>query len=83
MAALREGTASVLLRPSLWWPAVSAAARFAAPGWWHRPPFLPVPDDRYWRFRMETAYGDESAHVGPDDLDDALRWAHRAHRRRR
>ena len=31
------------------------------PGWWRRPPFLPVPDAAYWRFRMQTAYGDETA----------------------
>jgi hypothetical protein len=28
-----------------------------APGWWRRPPFLPVPDATYVRYRIETAYG--------------------------
>jgi hypothetical protein len=32
---------------------------------------------------METAYGDERARVGAEDLDDVLRWAHRARARRR
>ena len=35
--------------PASWWPAVSAASRFAPRGWWRRPPFLPAPDVRYWR----------------------------------
>ena len=48
--------------PALWWPTLAArSSRFAPRGWWRRPPFLPVPDERYWRFRMETAYGDEPA----------------------
>jgi hypothetical protein len=78
-AALR----TVLRRPSLWVPALHAAVRFAPTGWWRRPPFLPVPDERYWRFRMETAYGDESAEVDAGDLDEVLRWAHRVRFRRR
>jgi hypothetical protein len=36
---------------------VAEAARLARPGWWHRWPLLPVPDEQLWRFRMETAYG--------------------------
>jgi hypothetical protein len=78
-AALR----TVLAHPSLWAPSLAAAVRFAPTGWWHRRPFLPVPDERYWRFRMETAYGDETASVDADDLADVLRWAHRARVRRR
>jgi len=48
---------ALALRPWLWPAAVSAALRLARPGWWHRWPLLPVPDDALWRFRMETAYG--------------------------
>jgi len=82
-AATRSGIAAVRRHPSLWWPALCAAARFAPRGWWRRAPFLPVPDDRYWRFRMETAYGDESAQVDADDMGEVLRWSHRARARRR
>jgi hypothetical protein len=44
-------------RPWLWPAAVAEAARLARPGWWHRWPLLPVPDEQLWQFRMETAYG--------------------------
>ncbi|HEY8081786.1 MAG TPA: hypothetical protein VIE15_06810 [Acidimicrobiales bacterium] len=81
--AMRVTTAIVLRHPTLWWSAAHAAVRFAPRGWWRHAPFLPVPDERYWRFRMETAYGDERARVGAEDLDDVLRWAHRARARRR
>ena len=40
--------------------------------WYRRPPFLPLPPDEYLRWRMYTAYGDESA-VPP--LRDVLRYA--------
>ncbi len=73
----------VLAHPTLWWPALVAVARFAPRGWWRRPPFLPTPDERYWRFRMETAYGDADAPVDPDDLLEALRWTRRSRRARR
>jgi hypothetical protein len=75
--------ALVAVRPRLWWPAVTTALRFAPRGWWHRPPFLPVPDERYWRFRMETAYGDGGASPDDDDLLVALRWSRRARTPRR
>jgi hypothetical protein len=41
----------------LWPAALAEAMRLARPGWWHRWPLLPVPDEALWRFRMETAYG--------------------------
>jgi len=40
--------------------------------WWTRPPFLPLPDQTYLRWRMLTAYADENA-VPP--LDDVVRFA--------
>jgi hypothetical protein len=40
--------------------------------WWTRPPFLPLPDRTYLRWRMFTAYADENA-VPP--LDDVVRFA--------
>jgi hypothetical protein len=40
--------------------------------WWTRPPFLPLPDRTYLRWRMYTAYADENA-VPP--LDDVVRFA--------
>jgi hypothetical protein len=79
----RSGAAHVLVRPGLWWPGLVIALRFAPRGWWRRAPFTPVPDARYWQFRMETAYGDEDANVPGDELADVLRWARRAGPRRR
>lgn len=40
--------------------------------WYSVPPFLPLPPPEYVRWRMYTAYGDESA-VPP--LEDVLRLA--------
>jgi hypothetical protein len=72
---VRAGVA-VLRRPALWPTAVGQARRLARPGWWRRPPFLPVPDRDYVRFRMQTAYG---SHGTPpaDDLVAYLSWCRR------
>ncbi|HLN15342.1 MAG TPA: hypothetical protein VK277_01200 [Acidimicrobiales bacterium] len=69
---------TVLLRPGLWWVALVALRRLAAPGWWRRWPPLPAPDPHYWRFRLVTAYGSE--HDEPPSTDDVvayLRWCRR------
>ncbi len=60
-------------RPSLWGTAFVQAGRTARPGWWRRPPFVPVPDLRYVRFRLETQYGRQGT-PEPDDLVVYLRW---------
>jgi hypothetical protein len=65
---------AVARHPSLWWVAVRQARRLAAPGWWRRPPFLPLPDRDYLRFRMVTQYGDPEHPPEPDDLVAYLRW---------
>ncbi len=66
---------AVLRHPSLWWIGLRQALVLAAPGWWHRPPFLPLPAPDYLRFRMETAYGGSGAGPPrPDDLVTYLRW---------
>ena len=59
--------------PSLWGVAVTQALRLAAPGWWHRRPFLPVPDADYLRFRLETQYGSERS-PEPADVVTYLHW---------
>ncbi|MDE3064081.1 MAG: hypothetical protein KGJ36_00230 [Acidobacteriota bacterium] len=64
----------VLARP---WRAVTLARagwRLRRNGWWRRAPFLPVPDERYWRFRVTTAMGREGTPT-PRDVVDAARWA--------
>lgn len=65
--ALRHpGLAADLLRVS--W-------RFRARDWWRRPPFLPIPDRDYMRWRMHTAYGDDDAVPPPRDVERYARWA--------
>ena len=61
-------------RPSLWWVAVRQAVVLARPGWWRRPPFLPLPDADYLRFRLVTAYGGDDGAPTPDDVVTYLRW---------
>lgn len=53
----RGSVRALLVRPRLWAVAVRQARRLAPPGWWRRPPHLPVPPPDYLRFRMVTAYG--------------------------
>ena len=51
---------------------VTAAWAFRRRDWWRLPPFLPVPDRTYLRWRMLTAYGDPDA-VPP--IEDVIRFA--------
>lgn len=67
-------------RPALWGRAVAALGRLASPGWWHRRPFLPVPDGRLWAFRMETAYGHPDAEPPIDDVVAYVAWCRRPDR---
>lgn len=75
MTALLGAVAVVLRHPDLWATALRQARLLARPGWWRRPPFLPVPDPDYLRFRLLTAYGgDGTAAPDPSDLVAYLRW---------
>jgi hypothetical protein len=83
-AAASSAARAVALRPRLWRASIGAVRRLARPGWWRRPPFLPVPEGAYWRFRMETAYGKEWAgRPTPRDVVDYLEWCQRARPPRR
>ena len=64
-------------RPGLWATGIRQAARLAAPGWWRRRPFLPVPSGEYLRFRMVTQYGDPAHRPEPGDVLDYLAWCRR------
>ncbi len=72
--------------PGLWFASAGALRRMARSGWWHRPPFLPLPGDSYWRFRLVTAYGgdggDESGRLTPRDVLAYVRWCQRSRPRR-
>ena len=51
------------------------AWRFRARGWYGRFPFLPLPASDYVRWRMYTAYGDETIVPPADDVVRYARWA--------
>jgi hypothetical protein len=72
----------VARRPGLWASALRQAQVLAAPGWWRRKPFLPLPDGDYMRFRLQTAYGGrgDPGSIEPDDVVSYLEWC-RATRR--
>ncbi|MDJ0770222.1 MAG: hypothetical protein QNJ12_15585 [Ilumatobacter sp.] len=70
---IRVGLA-VLRHPSLWATALRQLRRTAAPGWWRRPPFLPLPAGDYLHFRMVTQYGETDRPPDPDDVLDYLAW---------
>ncbi len=65
---------AVARRPSLWAVAVAQVGRLASPGWWRRRPYLPLPDEEYLRFRVQTAYGDPERGPPPGDVISYLRW---------
>jgi hypothetical protein len=66
------------VRPPLAIDLVRVAWRFRSRGWWRRPPFLPLPDREYVRWRMYTAYGDADAVPPAEDLVRYARWAGRS-----
>jgi hypothetical protein len=69
----RQSAVALGRRPSLWPTAARQARRLARPGWWRRPPFLPVPDPEYLRFRLETQYGSDGEPTA-EDLVTYLEW---------
>jgi len=66
---------AIVPHPGLWWSALRQAHLLAGPGWWRRPPFLPLPAPDYLRFRLQTAYGGTGDDPPrPEDLVTYLRW---------
>ena len=63
-----------LLRPRLAVDLLAAAWAFRRRAWWSTPPFLPLPDRAYLRWRMYTAYGDEGAVPPARDVERFARW---------
>jgi hypothetical protein len=43
--------------------------------WWRQRPFLPVPDPRYWEFRLATSLGDPSGSLSAHEAVGAAKWA--------
>jgi hypothetical protein len=66
--------ARAALRPRLGVDLVRTAWVFRRRGWHRRPPFLPLPDATYLRWRMSTAYADEHAVPSAEDVVRFARW---------
>ena len=78
MLRLAGGLAVRSLRhPSLALDLVRVSWRFRNRRWYLRPPFLPVPDREYVRWRMDTAYGSPDAVPSVSDAENYVRWATR------
>lgn len=71
---VRSAAIALARHPGLWPVAVRQAVRLARRGWWRRPPFLPLPDPAYLRFRLQTAYGDTERPPDAHDLVTYLKW---------
>ncbi len=54
---------AVVRRPHLWFTAARQMARAVPSRWWAQPPYVPLPDRAYLRFRLETAYGSATPRV--------------------
>ena len=71
-----KGLSSYLLRHPARVPAVLRAGwRLRAKDWWRRAPFLPLPDQRYWNFRMMTATGSAEGRMSAREVVDAAVWS--------
>ncbi len=68
---------AVMRHPALWAEAVRTAGATARHGWWRRPPFLPLPDKDYVRWRIATAYGSPDGPVEAADVVAYLQWRRR------
>jgi hypothetical protein len=63
-----------IVSPRLALDLIKAAWAFRRRGWWREAPYLPLPDQTYLRWRMYTAYGDESAVPPVIDVIRFARW---------
>lgn len=66
--------ARAFFRPRLALDLLATAWAFRRRHWFRIPPFLPLPDRTYLRWRMYTAYGDEGAVPPAEDVIRFARW---------
>ncbi|HXC24466.1 MAG TPA: hypothetical protein VNU46_01015 [Gemmatimonadaceae bacterium] len=71
MRSLRHPTLALDLLRVTW--------RFRHRRWYQRFPFLPIPDQRYVRWRMYTVYGTPDAVPPARDVERYARWATSTH----
>ena len=74
LALTLQLAARAALRPRLALDLVRTVWAFRRRRWYLQPPFLPLPDSTYLRWRMYTAYGDEAAVPPVDDVIRFARW---------
>lgn len=70
----RELAGRAAINPRLAIDLLRTAWAFRRREWWRKPPFLPVPDRDYLRWRMYTAYGDDDAVPPASDVIGFARW---------
>lgn len=44
-------------------------------GWWRNAPYLPLPDAKYWHFRLVTANGEVSEGPNVEAMVSAAEWS--------
>lgn len=67
-------TARALVNPRLAFDLLRTGWAFRRRDWWRKPPFLPIPDRTYLKWRMYTAYADENAVPPAEDVIRFARW---------
>jgi hypothetical protein len=72
---LREMARYLSRHPSKMPVVTRAGWRLRARQWWRRPPFLPLPGESYWHFRMITATGSTSATLSAHEVVNAATWS--------
>jgi hypothetical protein len=73
-ALLGAAALRALLSPRLAVDLLRTGWAFRRRRWWAAPPFLPLPDTTYLRWRMYTAYGADDAVPPLEDLLRFVRW---------
>jgi len=71
---LARAAARGLVNPRLAIDLLRAGWAFRRRRWWADPPFLPLPDRTYLRWRMYTAYGSEDTVPPLEDMLRFVRW---------
>lgn len=67
----------LLQHPSRLPVVLRAGWRLRANKWWRSAPFLPLPDQAYWNFRMMTATGSNEGLMSAREIVDAAVWSSR------
>jgi hypothetical protein len=67
-------TVRAVVNPRLALDLIRLLWAFRARGWYSRAPFLPLPPREYSRWRMYTAYGNETAIPPVEDVIRFARW---------